>query len=86
MTEVKLQCAYRRHVGGVDSSLAPLLVQGHDVVGIMLKLWSEEKPVRWPGPARIANRCCKRQRSPAACDQPASFLPGQPGHSSSAWS
>jgi len=39
--------------GGVDSSVAAglLVEQGYDVVGIMLKLWSEE------GGARV-NRCC----------------------------
>ncbi len=39
--------------GGVDSSVAAALLveQGYDVVGIMLKLWSEE------GGARV-NRCC----------------------------
>ncbi|MGH2593361.1 MAG: tRNA 2-thiouridine(34) synthase MnmA [Anaerolineae bacterium] len=39
--------------GGVDSSVAAALLveQGYDVVGIMLKLWSEE------GGARV-NKCC----------------------------
>ncbi len=39
--------------GGVDSSVAAALLaeQGYDVVGIMLKLWSEQ------GGARV-NRCC----------------------------
>lgn len=41
--------------GGVDSSVAAALLveQGYDVVGIMLRLWSEANNTRGP-----ANRCC----------------------------
>lgn len=41
--------------GGVDSSVAAALLveQGYDVVGIMLRLWSEADDTRGP-----ANRCC----------------------------
>jgi tRNA-specific 2-thiouridylase len=49
--------------GGVDSSVAAarLVEQGYDVVGIMLKLWSEgETPSLDPGgPTHLrSNRCC----------------------------
>ena len=48
--------------GGVDSSVAAALLveQGYDVVGIMLKLWSEgEMPqVGIPMPTYRSNRCC----------------------------
>ena len=39
--------------GGVDSSVAAALLkeQGYDVVGLMLKLWSD-------GDSGRANRCC----------------------------
>ena len=39
--------------GGVDSSVAAALLKenGHDVIGVMLRLWSE------PGKAN-SNRCC----------------------------
>jgi len=46
--------------GGVDSSTAAalLLEQGYEVVGLMMRLWSE------PGPSGAENRCC----SPGAVD------------------
>jgi tRNA-specific 2-thiouridylase len=42
--------------GGVDSSVAAALLveQGYDVVGMMMRLWSEPGP----GAAAPANRCC----------------------------
>lgn len=41
--------------GGVDSSLAAALLveQGHEVVGIMLRLWAEDNT-----PGSTGNRCC----------------------------
>jgi tRNA-specific 2-thiouridylase len=42
--------------GGVDSSVAAALLveQGFDVIGIMMRLWSESIPLKSP----VANRCC----------------------------
>ena len=42
--------------GGVDSSVAAALLveQGYEVIGMMMRLWSEESV----GPATPANRCC----------------------------
>jgi tRNA-specific 2-thiouridylase len=42
--------------GGVDSSVAAALLveQGYDVIGMMMRLWSEPGI----GPAAPANRCC----------------------------
>ncbi len=42
--------------GGVDSSVAAALLveQGYEVIGMMMRLWSEESA----GPATPANRCC----------------------------
>jgi tRNA-specific 2-thiouridylase len=41
--------------GGVDSSVAAALLveQGHDVIGVMMRLWSEET-----AGGRVFNRCC----------------------------
>jgi tRNA-specific 2-thiouridylase len=47
--------------GGVDSSVAAALLQeqGYDVVGIMLRLWSEPVPLTLGGTHEAAsNRCC----------------------------
>jgi tRNA-uridine 2-sulfurtransferase len=47
--------------GGVDSSVAAalLLEQGYDVVGIMLRLWSEPAPANDDGGELVAeNKCC----------------------------
>jgi tRNA-specific 2-thiouridylase len=46
--------------GGVDSSVAAALLQeqGYDVVGIMLKLWSEELPEDDAGEPAAENKCC----------------------------
>lgn len=43
--------------GGVDSSVAALLMveAGHDVVGVMARLWTA------PSPCAAANRCCTAQ-------------------------
>ncbi len=42
--------------GGVDSSVAAALLveQGYEVIGMMMRLWSEASV----GPATPANRCC----------------------------
>lgn len=42
--------------GGVDSSVAAALLveQGYEVIGMMMRLWSEAGS----GPATLANRCC----------------------------
>ncbi len=42
--------------GGVDSSVAAalLVAQGHEVIGMMMRLWSEPGS----GPDSPANRCC----------------------------
>ena len=42
--------------GGVDSSVAAALLvdQGYDVIGMMMRLWSEEGP----GTSAVSNRCC----------------------------
>jgi len=42
--------------GGVDSSVAAALLveQGHEVIGVMMRLWSEPAS----GPTAPANRCC----------------------------
>ena len=50
--------------GGVDSSLAAALLveQGYDVVGIMLRLWSEPlKPVLGGEVEAATNRCCSAE-------------------------
>jgi tRNA-specific 2-thiouridylase len=47
--------------GGVDSSVAAALLkeQGHDVIGIMLRLWSEPAVYDEDGSERMAeNKCC----------------------------
>ncbi len=47
--------------GGVDSSVAAALLkeQGHDVIGIMLRLWSEPAAEQDDGVARVSeNKCC----------------------------
>ena len=47
--------------GGVDSSVAAALLkeQGHEVIGIMLRLWSEPGVIENDGVERVAqNKCC----------------------------
>src|SRR5579885_2782063 len=47
--------------GGVDSSVAAALLkeQGHEVIGIMLRLWSEPGVIEDDGLERVAqNKCC----------------------------
>ncbi len=46
--------------GGVDSSVAAALLkeQGYDVVGIMLRLWSEPASGEDDGESAVENRCC----------------------------
>ncbi len=47
--------------GGVDSSVAAALLveQGYEVIGVMLRLWSEAITPAWGGRAEAAtNRCC----------------------------
>ena len=47
--------------GGVDSSVAAALLkeQGHEVIGIMLRLWSEAGVIEDDGVERIVqNKCC----------------------------
>ncbi len=46
--------------GGVDSSVAAALLkeQGYDVVGIMLRLWSEPSPEDDDGEPAAENKCC----------------------------
>jgi tRNA-specific 2-thiouridylase len=47
--------------GGVDSSVAAALLkeQGHEVIGMMLRLWSEPGMVEDDGVERVAqNKCC----------------------------
>ncbi len=47
--------------GGVDSSVAAALLkeQGHEVIGIMLRLWSEPGVIEDDGVERVAqNKCC----------------------------
>ncbi|GAC1625969.1 MAG: tRNA 2-thiouridine(34) synthase MnmA [Ktedonobacteraceae bacterium] len=47
--------------GGVDSSVAAALLkeQGHEVIGIMLRLWSEPGAVEDDGVERVVqNKCC----------------------------
>ena len=47
--------------GGVDSSVAAALLkeQGHEVIGIMLRLWSEPGVIEDDGVERISqNKCC----------------------------
>ncbi len=47
--------------GGVDSSVAAALLkeQGHEVIGIMLRLWSEPGVIDDDGVERVAqNKCC----------------------------
>jgi len=47
--------------GGVDSSVAAALLkeQGHEVIGMMLRLWSEPGVVEDDGVERVAqNKCC----------------------------
>jgi tRNA-uridine 2-sulfurtransferase len=47
--------------GGVDSSVAAALLkeQGHEVIGIMLRLWSEPGVIEDDGVDRVAqNKCC----------------------------
>ena len=47
--------------GGVDSSVAAalLVAQGYEVIGVMMRLWSE--PAN--GSATPANRCCTPDQS-----------------------
>jgi tRNA-specific 2-thiouridylase len=47
--------------GGVDSSLAAALLkeEGHEVIGMMLRLWSEPGVIEDDGVVRVAqNKCC----------------------------
>src|SRR5204862_102248 len=47
--------------GGVDSSVAAALLkeQGHEVIGIMLRLWSEPGVIEDDGVERVSqNKCC----------------------------
>ncbi|HET9919320.1 MAG TPA: hypothetical protein VFQ30_05730, partial [Ktedonobacteraceae bacterium] len=47
--------------GGVDSSVAAALLkeQGHEVIGMMLRLWSEPGVIDDDGVERVAqNKCC----------------------------
>src|SRR5579863_9029514 len=47
--------------GGVDSSVAAALLkeQGHEVIGIMLRLWSEPSAIEDDGVERVVqNKCC----------------------------
>jgi len=47
--------------GGVDSSVAAALLkeQGHEVIGIMLRLWSEPGVIEDDGVERVVqNKCC----------------------------
>ena len=47
--------------GGVDSSVAAALLkeQGHEVIGIMLRLWSEPGAIEDDGVERVVqNKCC----------------------------
>src|SRR5947199_171313 len=47
--------------GGVDSSVAAALLkeQGHEVIGIMLRLWSEPGEIEDDGVERVVqNKCC----------------------------
>ncbi|HLL78555.1 MAG TPA: hypothetical protein VKT25_03600, partial [Ktedonobacteraceae bacterium] len=47
--------------GGVDSSVAVALLkeQGHEVIGIMLRLWSEPALIENDGVERVVqNKCC----------------------------
>lgn len=61
--------------GGVDSSVAAALLveQGYDVIGVMLRLWSEELipqavslAGKWRGERSPANRCCSVESIHAA--------------------
>src|SRR2546430_15213658 len=47
--------------GGVDSSVAAALLkeEGHEVIGMMLRLWSEPGAIEDDGIVRVAqNKCC----------------------------
>src|SRR5207245_10109717 len=47
--------------GGVDSSVAaaPLKEEGHEVIGMMLRLWSEPGVIEDDGVERVVqNKCC----------------------------
>ena len=47
--------------GGVDSSVAAALLkeEGHEVIGMMLRLWSEPGVIEDDGVLRVAqNKCC----------------------------
>jgi tRNA-specific 2-thiouridylase len=47
--------------GGVDSSVAAALLkeEGHEVIGMMLRLWSETGDIEDDGIVRVAqNKCC----------------------------
>src|SRR6266702_2833486 len=47
--------------GGVDSSVAAALLkeEGHEVIGMMLRLWSEPGVIEDDGIVRVAqNKCC----------------------------
>src|SRR5437660_9839644 len=47
--------------GGVDSSVAAALLkeQGHEVIGMMLRLWSEPGSIEDDGAERVVqNKCC----------------------------
>ena len=47
--------------GGVDSSVAAALLkeEGHEVIGMMLRLWSEPGVIEDDGVVRVAqNKCC----------------------------
>jgi tRNA-specific 2-thiouridylase len=50
--------------GGVDSSVAAALLKedGHEVLGMMLRLWSEPGVIEDDGVIRVAqNKCCSRE-------------------------
>ena len=53
--------------GGVDSSVAALLLQrqGYDVVGVTMRLWTEERDDLPP----LSKRCCSVEDIDDACRQ-----------------